>query len=207
MIKGSREDTNKYYAWKVGESYRQLKVRAVQYKGGKCEVCGYAKYIGALDFHHRDPNTKDFAISSKNVKWETLVGELDKCRLLCANCHREIHAEERNLRAKQRKEEAKALYPGREARPKQEVICSACQGTFETSDSERVYCSPECVSRGQEHATWPDERELKSLLEKMPATHVAQQLGVSSSAVKKRCKRLGIPTRPRGFWTQQKMDL
>lgn len=38
---------------------------AVQYKGGKCCVCGYNKYLGALEFHHLNPNEKDFGISNK----------------------------------------------------------------------------------------------------------------------------------------------
>lgn len=37
---------------------------AVAYKGGKCQCCGYNKYIGALKFHHVDPAQKDFGISS-----------------------------------------------------------------------------------------------------------------------------------------------
>lgn len=63
-----------------------------------CEICGYNKCIEALDFHHRDPSKKDFTISStrkggKGVgSWPELKKELDKCILVCSNCHREIHA-------------------------------------------------------------------------------------------------------------------
>ena len=74
-----------------------LKLAAVEYKGGKCSVCGYCKYTGALDFHHLDPKQKDFNIS-KNLhskpSIESIKEELDKCILLCANCHRELHGEE-----------------------------------------------------------------------------------------------------------------
>lgn len=70
-----------------------LKLKAVEYKGGKCEVCGYCKYAGALEFHHLDPAQKDFGISHKGFtrSWESMTLELDKCMMLCANCHREIH--------------------------------------------------------------------------------------------------------------------
>lgn len=71
---------------------RKIKNAAVNYKGGKCENCGYDKYIGALEFHHLDPTKKDFNIShyaSKN--FEKIKNELDKCKLLCSNCHREVH--------------------------------------------------------------------------------------------------------------------
>jgi len=70
-----------------------VKIKAVDYKGGKCEKCGYNKYVGALDFHHTDPTQKDFAIASKGYtrSWEKVKNELDKCMILCSNCHREIH--------------------------------------------------------------------------------------------------------------------
>lgn len=70
----------------------RIKKQCIDYKGGKCEKCGYHKSIAALEFHHLDPSKKDFGISKKRVKWETLKLELDKCILLCANCHREVHS-------------------------------------------------------------------------------------------------------------------
>lgn len=51
----------------------------------ECDECGYDNYIGALEFHHRDPHTKDGEVRT--------VEEARKCRLLCANCHREAHSE------------------------------------------------------------------------------------------------------------------
>lgn len=73
-----------------------LKVKAIEYKGGACQKCGYNKYIGALEFHHLDPAQKDFGISEKGHtrSWEKIKNELDKCILVCANCHREIHSED-----------------------------------------------------------------------------------------------------------------
>lgn len=73
---------------------RYIKLRAIEYKGGECHVCGYDKYPGALQFHHLDPNEKDFHISQKghSRSWKSVKGELDKCIMVCANCHVEIHA-------------------------------------------------------------------------------------------------------------------
>ncbi|CAN5647456.1 hypothetical protein BH20ACI4_BH20ACI4_35300 [soil metagenome] len=70
---------------------RNLKLKAVEYKGGKCSNCGYNKCVGALDFHHLNPQKKDFTISGNSGKWENLKIELDKCILLCKNCHAELH--------------------------------------------------------------------------------------------------------------------
>lgn len=77
------------------ERQQKLKKELVNYKGGKCERCDYDKYVGALEFHHRDPSQKDFTISHRKLTKlnEEIKKELDKCILLCANCHREIHNE------------------------------------------------------------------------------------------------------------------
>lgn len=74
------------------ETYRNnIKRQLVDYKGGRCSICGYDKYIGALEFHHLNPNKKDFGISGGTKSFETLRPEVDKCILVCSNCHREIH--------------------------------------------------------------------------------------------------------------------
>lgn len=72
----------------------KVKEMAVEYKGGKCSVCGYDRCADALEFHHLDPSKKDFGISSKGYtrSWDKVKEELDKCILVCSNCHREIHS-------------------------------------------------------------------------------------------------------------------
>lgn len=67
---------------------------SVDYLGGKCNRCGYNKCIDALDFHHINPKEKDFNFSENGHcrSWERVKKELDKCELLCANCHREEHS-------------------------------------------------------------------------------------------------------------------
>ena len=71
----------------------KIKVMAIAYKGGKCQCCGYDKCTQALEFHHIDPTQKDFGLGAKGYtrSWEKNKEELDKCVMVCANCHREIH--------------------------------------------------------------------------------------------------------------------
>lgn len=71
-----------------------LKLMAIKYKGGKCERCGYDKCAPALEFHHLDPTQKDFGIGTEGQtrSFERIKVELDKCVMLCANCHREEHS-------------------------------------------------------------------------------------------------------------------
>ena len=79
----------------VKRKRKNLKLEAIKYKGSKCIKCGYNKCIEALDFHHRDATTKEFGIAGNGntIAWNRLKVELDKCDLLCSNCHRETHAE------------------------------------------------------------------------------------------------------------------
>lgn len=81
-------------------SRQKLKDRAVSAMGGACTGCGLREPVDALEFHHRDPHTKDFGISTEGIprRWEKIEAELAKCVLLCANCHREVHAGARQLR-------------------------------------------------------------------------------------------------------------
>ena len=59
--------------------------------GSACSICGYNKSIAALDFHHTDPKEKDFGIAQIGTwTWSKIKQELDKCILVCANCHREL---------------------------------------------------------------------------------------------------------------------
>ena len=75
------------------ERMREFKNKCVEYKGGECEKCGYNKCKGALEFHHIDRSKKDFTIShSRAYSFDDKIKkELDKCILLCSNCHKEEH--------------------------------------------------------------------------------------------------------------------
>lgn len=72
----------------------KLKLMAIEYKGGECQVCGYHRCVWALEFHHLNPEEKDFSFGDKGYtrSFEKIKQELDKCIMVCSNCHREIHA-------------------------------------------------------------------------------------------------------------------
>ena len=85
-----RKNADKVVNWR-----RRVKIKLIHYLGGKCKICGYDKPVPSVyDFHHRDPNTKEFGISGKTISFEKLKKEADKCDLLCGNCHQEIHEKE-----------------------------------------------------------------------------------------------------------------
>lgn len=77
-------------ACKKRATSKGVKQALVEYKGGKCEKCGFDKSLCALEFHHRDPEEKDFEMCAMSFSWDKIDvyrKELDKCDLLCSNCH------------------------------------------------------------------------------------------------------------------------
>jgi transposase len=78
----------------VSDRRRRVKETLVAEAGGRCATCGFDAYVGALQFHHRDPATKAFEVSRQGVtrSLARLRLEAQKCVLLCANCHAMVEA-------------------------------------------------------------------------------------------------------------------
>jgi hypothetical protein len=73
-------------------THHDTKKKMLLYKGNECCICGYNKCDAALHFHHTDPSEKEFNLSEMYHKsWYEVEQELDKCILVCANCHAELH--------------------------------------------------------------------------------------------------------------------
>jgi hypothetical protein len=70
---------------------KQRKAELVAARGGKCMDCGYSECFGALEFHHRDRQSKDFGLGNFGGSLPRLLDEAEKCDLVCANCHRLRH--------------------------------------------------------------------------------------------------------------------
>jgi predicted HNH restriction endonuclease len=92
-IKRTYADRAEYIKNAVSKRRKKLKEMALEYGGNKCQICGYDKCSRALNFHHKDASLKDFGLSAQGLtrSWERTKAELDKCILVCANCHMEIH--------------------------------------------------------------------------------------------------------------------
>lgn len=185
------------------ELYNRYKQEAVNYKGGECQKCGYKKCLASLDFHHLDPNEKD--TNWKNMKhwsFENTKAELDKCILVCRNCHGEIHdeeyrkrREENRLRIKEMRENAPPKAPNFQTH-----IC-ACGKQF-VGEHHRKYCSHECASKAIRRVERPSKQQLDRLLWQKPTTKLAEDFGVTCQAVRKWAKGHGLKTPPRGYWTK-----
>lgn len=94
MPKRTYADRREYLIKAVAKRRKKIRKMVVEYLGGKCQVCGYNRCIAALDFHHLDESKKKFGLSQRGMtrSWVKTRKELDKCVLLCSNCHRELHA-------------------------------------------------------------------------------------------------------------------
>jgi hypothetical protein len=77
---------------RVSERRRRVKRILVEEAGGRCAICGYNRYLGALQFHHLEPGAKAFVVSLRGATRgiEAIRNEARKCVLLCANCHAEL---------------------------------------------------------------------------------------------------------------------
>jgi len=76
-------------------NFRRFKIKdkIIEIAGGKCCVCGYNKSKEALTFHHLDPSSKQFEISGSHSKsMASILKEVEKCAMLCFNCHMEVHS-------------------------------------------------------------------------------------------------------------------
>ena len=122
-----------------------LKKKCAEYLGGKCSKCGYDKCIAALEFDHRNPEEKEFHFSGKHCfSWERIRMELDKCDILCANCHRERHWDETKRNRKYKEEYKTSLHY-----EPIEKVCELCAKIYfcEYGDRDRKYCSRNCAAR------------------------------------------------------------
>ena len=98
MAKDKRlyKDRKEYLKAAASNHRRKKKKKAKELLGGKCSKCGYSKYLEVLEFHHKNPEDKEFGIAGNGActSWERIKKEIKKCILLCANCHRELHVEQ-----------------------------------------------------------------------------------------------------------------
>jgi hypothetical protein len=86
-------DRNKdgYMVKAVAKRRQKIKSMSIEYKGSKCQLCGYDKCVAALEFHHT--GDKAFQLSDGYTRsWAKVMLELNSTVLLCANCHREVEA-------------------------------------------------------------------------------------------------------------------
>jgi hypothetical protein len=182
-----------------------LKVKMIEYKGGKCQKCGYIKNLKALAFHHRDRTTKSFNIGgSHSRKWKVLKTELDKCDLVCSNCHIEIEDELLIQGGNQNRiswlNGSNHSSIDSKLNPHVKILnhCVDCSTLIERTAERCITC------RGIKHRKTirPNKEDLQKLMWEKPTTALSKEFGVSDKAIEKWCKSMNISKPPRGYWTK-----
>ena len=201
-------------------SRKRLKEKLVQYKGGKCEICGYNKCIIALEFHHLDPTQKDFNIGNGNVvAFEKAKEEVDKCILVCSNCHREIHYQEYLMQQEEERKQNESIYVevinNREKYGNIPIknsykyltytdIFTDIENKLPRKDILKKYCINNATfnkfltennifySNKKTVINKPTKEELINLLENYSKSAIGRMFGVTCNAVIKWCKKYNI---------------
>lgn len=161
---------------------RRKKERAIQLLGGKCQLCGYEKCMGSLDFHHTSDKEDELA-RMWSRPWKMIEVELKKCILLCANCHRELHyipdndIQLKNLR-----------------RIWVKKTCPICQRLYDTTVDDQVYCSNACRSFSRRKSVRPSKDEMMKMITEdgLSWTKIAKMCNVTEGAVRKWARRYNI---------------
>ena len=176
----------------------RLKERATYVLGNKCQICGYDKCIQALDFHHVNPEEKEFDFKDNtNRSWQTTRNEIQKCILLCANCHREVHAGLIDLNSLTPSfSEEKALEIDElvdKVKTHQIIYCKDCGCEISKGAERCEKCAHKATRKVKER---PTKEELYKLLYNMNGnfTKVASQFGITDNALRKWCKAYDIPS-------------
>lgn len=154
---------------KQQERALKRKMDLITYKGGKCEICGYDKNIAALDFHHINPDDKSFQLDARhlsNTNIEKIKEEVDKCILVCANCHREIHNPSLQLEyVTQIINDSSTQNIQVLNEKKKTSVCPFCGKKFMYSKGKK-FCSKECYLKSKNYPSYDDVKikyeELKS---------------------------------------------
>lgn len=171
-----------------------MKRRASEYKGGKCEYCHWTGCPAAFQFHHINRDNKEFNISrAHGLSWDKIVVELDKCIMLCSNCHATEHA----IRYKDKK----IIHASNDYLLAYKTVKGT--GKKHTPIKDYIPWNKGVEMPKLQKVCRPSKSELKIMLWEMPTTKIAKQYGVSDTAVSKWAKFYNLQKPPRGYWTNK----
>ncbi len=140
--------------------------------------------MDSLDFHHIDPNKKEYSPSYlMNLSIENAQKELKKCVLVCKNCHGEIHSENYNF----------DIIISRYIMEWHEIECEFCHTKFSTTGAGRKFCSDKCSQLSQRKVkSRPTKDELKKLINENTWTDLGRMFNVSDNAVRKWARNFNL---------------
>jgi ribosomal protein L30E len=194
--KGERIRDLKYHIIsnkKRKEYYRKVReyIDSIK-KNSSCFLCGENRFY-TLDFHHKNPDNKKFGIANANMENRTIEEiqeEIDKCLIICANCHSEIHLNDVGDKSDKQFDNLKK-------------ICKQCGNIFMPTFENRIYCCDECFKKRRKYRYTKQENEQRYFKRKI-CKHCGNtvnysQLYVSRCCNNKDCIQKEIDLRKKGY--------
>lgn len=175
----------------------RTKQRIVDAFGGKCGICGYCRCQDSLDLHHINPEEKDFSFGKMRANpknWNTIVLELRKCCLICANCHREVHQGMTKIPVDIRKfDEDFADYRRIDLTDKTGSTTNECPICKTKKPIWQQSCSKACGLKLKGKYDW-NKFDLNDLfiIQKKSISEISRIVGCSCQGVIKRLKKEGL---------------
>jgi len=178
------QNPNSYLKQKERSLLRKLEL--IKEKGGKCKICGYDKNIAALEFHHIDPSKKSFQLDSRhlsNTTTEKLIEEANKCILVCANCHRELHNKQfEKTELQNTLDNITSRHISLKENKNKTGTCKYCGKEFPYVKG-KIYCSAECRELDKHY---PSYEEIISDYKKLKSWEkVAQKYNISRKVIQR----------------------
>ena len=179
---------------------RNRKLNLIKVCGNQCNICGYNRAISALEFHHINPEEKEYGLASMGNchQLEKDLEEVKKCILVCSNCHREIHEgfytkNELFLKKIYLDDIANELINDRNSKLEEKhYYCPSCGKEI----TRNAHLCNECANKNKRIIKErPTREELKQLIRTTPFTRIGQQFRVTDNAIRKWCKVENLPSR------------
>lgn len=179
---------------------KRRKNNLIKVFGSKCCICGFNNFQEGLDFHHVNPEEKEFGLTSESTTkaLDKQLKEAKKCILVCANCHRGIHygyiQVPENWQSFYNENIAQSLLDDLEKVKTHQInYCKRCG--IEISYGAK-YC-PECSHLISRKVERPSREELKQMIRTEPFTTIAKKYGVTDNSIRKWCEIENLPTKKR----------
>lgn len=181
---------------------QRMKQACVEYMDTICIICGYDKCVAALEFHHKNPDKKEFGIAQGGItySWNKIYKEIKKCIMICSNCHKEIHyfnTDISHIKIKHNQNKFVNSLRNNDLQPRgikkvtDRINCKDCSKKIASNSRYCVDCHNKNIKR-KTKIIWPELNELINMLQESSFLSVGRKLGVSDNGIRKHLKKYNI---------------